>query len=526
MVLCGIVLYVGMVNFLFYLYSRQKHDQIYLFFSFVCLAVALYDYMSFRLYNASAAQEVVMWERGQCFAASLIAASMLLLIATLIGIDRHRRFIRGCIWVFLILSPTVFLPGAYVFVVDKLLIREVQLFHWTVTYHEVSPGPYLTFLFMLILAGIGYVFTYLLHAYRHGGARETALLILAFGLFFVSAILDILIGLGWLSFVYTMEYAFLGLVFLMDFSLVKRFVDQESHIRSMNLQLSQAVAQAQESAHLKGELLSRTSHELRTPLNAIINIPDNLRQEFVESAVFKCTACGSLYEWTAESAADPGVGCEHCKALGTLEKSMVHLYSGDPEECYQYLGLIEKSGKHLLAVVNDVLDLSKIEAGGIQLSWENVDLGKLIGNVIESASQLGRDRQITLVPALDAADLALQADPLRITQILFNLVGNAIKFSNEGGQVIVAAAALSPDQIRLSVIDTGIGISPENQRKLFNNYFQVPSSLKQNPHGTGLGLSITKKLVELHGGRIWVESTPGQGSTFFVSLPRRQSPAA
>ncbi len=522
LVLCGIALYVGLVNFLFYLYPKKDRERSQLYFSLVCLTVALYDFFSFLGYNVAGPLEAMRWQRLQLFVTPLLAAAVVQLITDLVGVERHRRFVRGLVWTYVVISLVVLVPDSVLFSADQGSTRVLRFFGWTVTYHEMPLGPLAQLTVLCFIAGIGYGFYCLVRAYRTGRTRETGLLIAAFGLFFVAAFVDILNALQALSFFYTLEYAYLGLVLLMDYSLVKRFADQQNHIRVMNIELSQAVEEARESARLKGELLSRTSHEMRTPLNSIINIPENLIQEFADREVLKCKACQALYEWSEESAADPVVKCDSCAATGTLQRTRICIYQGDLAECRHYLGVVLKAGRHLLAVVNDVLDMSKIEAGRIELSCEQVELGKLVQNVIEATTHLGRERQIEIVLQLDQAPLLLEADPLRVTQILFNLVGNAIKFSRDGGQVTVAAEHLPSDRIRIAVKDRGIGISREDQDHIFSSYFQGHSDPARSQQGTGLGLTITKKLVELHGGEIWVESEPGQGTTIFVSLPTKQ----
>ncbi len=213
------------------------------------------------------------------------------------------------------------------------------------------------------------------------------------------------------------------------------------------------------------------SHELRTPLNAIIGFSDVL-------------LTGSY---------------------GTLN-----------EKQRDYLQDVLTSGQHLLSLINDILDLSKVEAGRMELEISTFSLPQALQSgvtiVRESASLHG----ITLSVSWDEGLETIRGDARKVRQVIFNLLANAVKFTPDGGNIEVRARALD-GEARVSVRDTGAGIAPEEQGRLFEEFRQAASA--RGREGTGLGLSLAKKFVELHGGRIWVESVLGEGSTFTFTLP-------
>jgi PAS domain S-box-containing protein len=231
-----------------------------------------------------------------------------------------------------------------------------------------------------------------------------------------------------------------------------------------------------EANRLKSEFLANMSHELRTPLNGIIGF--------------------------AEFLIDGKPGPLNAKQT-------------------EYLGDILTSGRHLLQLINDVLDLAKVEAGRMDLTTAELSLVTAINEVCAVARPIAEKKRmairITIDPALDRVTL----DPQKFKQILYNLLSNAIKFTDEGGSVHITAAIADEDHFRLDVRDTGIGIREEDFGRLFHEFEQIDSGTSRHYEGTGLGLALTRKLVELHGGAISVSSALGKGSTFSVVLPLR-----
>jgi GAF domain-containing protein len=223
----------------------------------------------------------------------------------------------------------------------------------------------------------------------------------------------------------------------------------------------------------KSEFLANMSHELRTPLNAIIGFSEVLSERLF----------GEINDKQAE-----------------------------------YLDDIVVSGRHLLALINDVLDLSKIEAGRMELDRSEFDLATTIGNTLSLVRERAQRRDIALASTVDPRLGAVHADERKVKQVLLNLLSNALKFTPEGGRIDVRAG-LVRDVIEIAVTDTGVGISPEDQATVFEEFRQVGAAARK-VEGTGLGLAISRKFVELHGGTIRVASEPGKGSTFTFTLPR------
>jgi signal transduction histidine kinase len=222
----------------------------------------------------------------------------------------------------------------------------------------------------------------------------------------------------------------------------------------------------------KSQFLANMSHELRTPLNAI---------------------------------------------LGYTELIVDEVYGEMPEKIRGVLERVQTNGKHLLNLINDVLDLSKIEAGQLTLQQASFSLKDLIDGVANALEPLAREKTLSLRTEVAAGLPAAYGDERRLSQVVVNLVGNAIKFTDTGSVTIAAAAA--DGMFTVAIRDTGPGISKADQQRIFEMFQQADSSSTRKKGGTGLGLAISKRIVELHGGRIWVESTEGKGSTFSFTIP-------
>jgi signal transduction histidine kinase/DNA-binding response OmpR family regulator len=240
----------------------------------------------------------------------------------------------------------------------------------------------------------------------------------------------------------------------------------------------QAVEEMRKADQLKSQFLANMSHELRTPLNSIIGF----------SRVI----------------------------LKGIDGPVNDIQTQD-------LTAIYNSGQHLLGLINDVLDLSKIEAGKMELAIEEgVNLSDLVQSVMATVAGLVKDKPIQLHRQIPQDLPALRADPMKVRQILLNLLSNAAKFTEDGSITVTANVETSPaglPEMVVSVIDSGSGIAPEDQEKLFQPFMQVDGSLTRKSGGTGLGLSICRALVEMHGGRIGLESQVGKGSRFYFTLP-------
>jgi signal transduction histidine kinase/ActR/RegA family two-component response regulator len=225
---------------------------------------------------------------------------------------------------------------------------------------------------------------------------------------------------------------------------------------------------------LKNQFLANTSHEIRTPLSSII---------------------------------------------GFTHLLLAQGYNPNKERHQEYLNIILSSGKHLLALINDILDLSKVEANQLEMQWETIDLPTLCSNVLKLVKEKAANKGLKLLLELDPDVTTVVADSLRLKQMLLNLLFNALKFTNKGS--VGLKVKTSGSFMHFTVWDTGIGISKEQQAKLFQPYFQIANTGCEE--GTGLGLVVTKKLAQLHGGWVEVESEVNNGSRFTIVLPLRQT---
>jgi len=255
---------------------------------------------------------------------------------------------------------------------------------------------------------------------------------------------------------------------------ISELKQHEIELAKLVEELEVARDNAKEADRAKSKFLATMSHELRTPMNAI---------------------------------------------LGYTELIIDNIYGDVPEKIQEVLKRVEKNGRHLLNLINDVLDLSKIEAGRLTLSLNDYSMRDAIQTALTSVEALAVEKNLDLKVMVPKDLTTGKGDEQRIAQVILNLLGNAIKFT-EHGEVKVEAT-VSNKTFLVSVSDTGPGLSEADQKKIFEEFQQADESITRKKGGTGLGLSISKKIVEMHGGRIWVESTLGKGSTFWFALPIR-----
>jgi signal transduction histidine kinase len=263
-----------------------------------------------------------------------------------------------------------------------------------------------------------------------------------------------------------------------EIALLKTFADQAAiAIQNARLfrEIQQKSAQLQVANQHKSEFLANMSHELRTPLNAII---------------------------------------------GFSEAMMEQMFGELNEKQLEYQKDINESGKHLLSLINDILDLSKIEAGRMELELSSFHLPTAVANAVTLIRERAQRHGIALGVEIDERLGEFRADERKVKQILLNLLSNAVKFTPDGGRVDVSGKLVA-DKVEISVKDSGVGIRSDDQASLFEEFKQLGKDSGRKAEGTGLGLSLTKRLVELHGGHISVESAVGQGSTFCVAFPLR-----
>jgi signal transduction histidine kinase len=239
---------------------------------------------------------------------------------------------------------------------------------------------------------------------------------------------------------------------------------------------------AEEANQAKNAFLASMSHELRTPLNAIIGFSEMIALEV----------------------------------------------RGPVPETYRHYGeLVCTSGLHLLSIINDMLDIAKLNSGKTELHLEPIDVGAIVAEAMAMISKRAEGAEVQIVSDLAARVPKIDADPLRLRQVLLNLLSNAVKFTPRGGRIAIAIAVVA-GELRVTVADTGIGMAPEDIPRALEPFTQLGRNARQGQEGTGLGLPISKTLIELHGGRFDIASAPGRGTTVTISLPlhRLAAPAA
>jgi signal transduction histidine kinase len=269
-----------------------------------------------------------------------------------------------------------------------------------------------------------------------------------------------------------------------EIALLRSFADQAviaienvrlfKELEASNQEIAEKSRQLEVASQHKSEFLANMSHELRTPLNAIIGFSEVLTE----------------------------------RMLGELN-----------EKQEEYLKDIYASGTHLLSLINDILDLSKIEAGRMELELTDFHLPTALDSALTLVRERAGRRGIALQMNVDSRLGQIQADERKVRQVVLNLLSNAIKFTPEGGRIEVGAVP-KDGLVEVSVSDTGVGIAPEDQEAVFEEFRQVGTADKK-AEGTGLGLTLCRKFIELHGGRIWVKSQVGVGSTFTFTIPVR-----
>jgi signal transduction histidine kinase len=246
------------------------------------------------------------------------------------------------------------------------------------------------------------------------------------------------------------------------------------HVNLTCERLQELYQRLEDASRHKSQFLANMSHELRTPLNAI---------------------------------------------LGFGELMLDGVYGEVPERMRAPIERMQSNGKHLLGLINDVLDLSKIEAGQLSLSLADYSVDELVRGVYGAVEPLATEKRLYLSMSVPPSLPPAHVDERRLAQTLLNLVGNAIKFTDKGEVAIEVAAG--EDSLTFSVRDTGPGIAEADQARIFDEFQQVDNSITKVKSGSGLGLAIARRIVEMHGGRIWVDSRPGAGATFSFTAPAR-----
>ncbi len=298
--------------------------------------------------------------------------------------------------------------------------------------------------------------------------------------------------------------------------------EANEHLEESMRELERTLEKANEAHRLKSEFVARMSHELRTPLNAIVNVPGILQRDYVESLIWHCATCNADYEPDETKVSDEVERCPECGASMKLEPKLA--FQGDPTEHHHFLKRLESSANYLRRLVDNLLDFSRIEADKLSLHCETVDVDDLFKHLRDTVGTLAEDKGVE-VSYPDHTGLTLEADFVKLTQVLVNLLDNAIRFSGNRGHVRLTAeecSELGAPSLRLVVEDDGEGIPGDKLAAIFDSFCQVDGSHTRRHGGAGLGLAIVKGIVERHNGRIWAESELGKGARFIVLLPRQR----
>jgi signal transduction histidine kinase len=503
----------------------------YLTFALTCLAAAAYDICCVGLYNADSLDQGVFWMRGNLLTAACIGVAYQAFVWDFLK-ARIPLALRIVAIVLAALGLTVaFWDSPYTFTTALPAIKHLRVFGRDIIYYEGEAGvvdQVLMLVFFAIYAvNVGYLVRYFISraGRKHHGQLGFLIATVISG---AAATNDFLVTGQVYKFLYAAEYGFAAILTAMGYVLLMRFGELHEAVNKLNRDLAGtnadlvvALEQAKESIRVKTEFLASMSHELRTPLNAIVNLPAQLAQEFQSKSRVSCSGCGAKFELDDGEVLDERATCSTCGASG-LSRGLENYFIVNSDKASRWLATVTRAGENLLGLVDDVLDASKLELGRTVIVPSLFDPVALITEVIDSAQTIASKKGVKVRFEALANDASLEpivADRTKLGQVLFNIIGNAIKFSPEDSVVEVSYAQPSPGESSICVRDHGIGIAENHHQIIFEKFRQVDAGATRTYGGTGLGLAISKSLVELHQGRIWVESVKGQGASFFVQLP-------
>jgi signal transduction histidine kinase len=534
-ILAGVVGYASILFYGLYLALAKSvaasERREYLTFALTCVAGAAYCFTCTGLYNADSLEEGIFWMRGNLLTAACIGIAYQAFVWDFLK-ARMPTALKLAALVLAVLGLTVALwDSPHTFTTARPAIKHVEVLGRSIVYHEGEAGAVdqvLMLVFFLVYAlNMAYLIRYFVSRAGRGHRGQLGFLVATF-VSGAAATSDFLVtGLVY-QFVYTFEYGFTAILIAMGYVLLMRFGALHEAVKGLNQELTRtnaelvlALDQAKESIRLKTEFLASMSHELRTPLNAIINLPQQLADEFERKSRATCSACAATFELDEGEVLDAHTRCGACDAEG-LSRGQQSVFVVDAPTATQWLTTVSRAAKNLLGLVDDILDASKLDLGRTIIAPSAFEPLSLLNEVVESAQAIGAHRGVSvhLEPSTSQAPLMpIVADRVKLGQVLFNVVGNAVKFSPAGGLVAIAYEQPTPGESLIVVRDQGIGIAPEHHQLIFEKFRQVDGGATRAHGGTGLGLAISKSLIELHGGRIWVESAKGEGATFFVRFP-------
>ncbi len=443
------------------MFARVRH-RVDLSFAVTSFVIGIYDISCAGLYGASSLVDGGLWQQAQFFCVQIFAIVLLWFVQQF-TLRPPTKTIRGLRIYFMVAT----ILGA-IFPQDLILDKtvpavkyiQVSALGMDLVYYEYGQGVLASFSYLVYFIGFAYMFWEAITHYRSGRRAEGKALLVALVIFFASIINDIAVVEQVWTFPYTAEYAYLALVVFMTVTLSDRFV--------------KAKIAAEQASQAKSEFLANMSHELRTPLNSVIGFSELLADG----------------------------------ALGPL--------SGEQRE---HVNIIHEIGQHILSIISAMLDLAKIEAGKMPMDVESFPVKELADNTLNTFHGKAVEKKVSIHLEACGDDLVLLADKGKIRQVLYNLLSNAIKFTPARGECGISIES-NNNNVVFTIWDEGIGIPEADLGRLFIPFQQLENAYTKQFQGTGLGLHFSKKLVEMHGGKIWVESTVGKGSRFSFSIPR------